>query len=152
MPADMRTTSSDFSFVSLAGVLHNEVKVNSYWRGLPKVIHYTLSLPNYNKPDGYDYYAFSYSKLKLTQVTTYLKSLGEERSLCSSQLTKAWGYHLWFCKADFKHYYKVLRIEVLPVIKRCYFYNSQVTEQLAAMRYNDSHQRAVECIALRIEA
>ncbi|NXR15626.1 PRG4 protein, partial [Semnornis frantzii] len=55
-------TSPDFSFVSLAGVLHNEIKVNSYWRGLPKVIHYTLSLPNYNKPDGYDYYAFSYNR------------------------------------------------------------------------------------------
>ncbi|NXW57470.1 PRG4 protein, partial [Eurystomus gularis] len=48
-------------FLLLAGVLRNEIKVNTYWRGLPKVIHYTLSLPNHNKPDGYDYYAFSYN-------------------------------------------------------------------------------------------
>uniref|UniRef100_A0A8C9FKC2 SMB domain-containing protein n=1 Tax=Pavo cristatus TaxID=9049 RepID=A0A8C9FKC2_PAVCR len=58
-----------------SGVLRKEIKVTAYWRGLPKVIHSTLSVPNYNKPDGYDYYAFSYSKLKLTQVTLYFKRL-----------------------------------------------------------------------------
>uniref|UniRef100_A0A8C4KCJ2 Proteoglycan 4 n=1 Tax=Dromaius novaehollandiae TaxID=8790 RepID=A0A8C4KCJ2_DRONO len=40
-------------------ILRKEVKITAYWRGLPKVIHSTLSVPNYNKPDGYDYYAFS---------------------------------------------------------------------------------------------
>uniref|UniRef100_A0A8B9IWD6 Proteoglycan 4 n=1 Tax=Amazona collaria TaxID=241587 RepID=A0A8B9IWD6_9PSIT len=43
--------------------LRKEIKMNAYWKGLPKVIHSTISLPNYNKPDGYDYYAFSYSNL-----------------------------------------------------------------------------------------
>jgi len=68
--------------------------MTAYWRGLPKVVHYTLSLPNYNKPDGYDYYAFSYSKLKLMQVAVYLTRHGDgqERSPCISciaQLSKA---------------------------------------------------------------
>ncbi|XP_075013118.1 uncharacterized protein LOC142085226 [Calonectris borealis] len=45
-----------------SGVLRKEIKTNTYWRGLPKVIHSTISLPNYNKPDGYDYYAFSYNR------------------------------------------------------------------------------------------
>uniref|UniRef100_A0A8B9QEF2 SMB domain-containing protein n=1 Tax=Apteryx owenii TaxID=8824 RepID=A0A8B9QEF2_APTOW len=40
-------------------ILRKEVKITAYWRGLPKVIHSTVSVPNYNKPDGYDYYAFS---------------------------------------------------------------------------------------------
>lgn len=56
-----------------SGVLRKEIKVTAYWRGLPKVIHSTISVPNYNKPDGYDYYAFSYSKLKLTQFILYFK-------------------------------------------------------------------------------
>ncbi|NWH60127.1 PRG4 protein, partial [Geococcyx californianus] len=43
-------------------VLRKEIKVTAYWRGLPKVIHSTISLPNHNKPDGYDYYAFSYNR------------------------------------------------------------------------------------------
>ncbi|NXG30671.1 PRG4 protein, partial [Dromaius novaehollandiae] len=43
----------------LLKILRKEVKITAYWRGLPKVIHSTLSVPNYNKPDGYDYYAFS---------------------------------------------------------------------------------------------
>ncbi|KFU89743.1 Proteoglycan 4, partial [Chaetura pelagica] len=43
-------------------VLRKEVKTATYWRGLPKVIHSTISLPNHNKPDGYDYYAFSYNR------------------------------------------------------------------------------------------
>ncbi|XP_028942722.1 proteoglycan 4, partial [Antrostomus carolinensis] len=45
-----------------SGVLRKEIKMTAYWRGLPKVIHSTLSLPNHNKPDGYDYYAFSYNR------------------------------------------------------------------------------------------
>uniref|UniRef100_A0A803WGD5 SMB domain-containing protein n=1 Tax=Ficedula albicollis TaxID=59894 RepID=A0A803WGD5_FICAL len=49
-------------FPLIAGVLRKEVQMTTYWRGLPKVIHSTLSVPNQNKPDGYDYYAFSYSK------------------------------------------------------------------------------------------
>uniref|UniRef100_A0A8C3JBZ3 SMB domain-containing protein n=2 Tax=Scolopacidae TaxID=8917 RepID=A0A8C3JBZ3_9CHAR len=50
------------SFLLLAGVLRKEIKMTTYWRGLPKVIHSTISLPNHNKPDGYDYYAFSYNR------------------------------------------------------------------------------------------
>ncbi|NWQ78232.1 PRG4 protein, partial [Columbina picui] len=46
----------------LLRVLRKEIKVTAYWRGLPKVIHSTIALPNYNKPDGYDYYAFSYNR------------------------------------------------------------------------------------------
>lgn len=68
-------TPPNLSFLLLAGVLRKEIKMTAYWRGLPKVIHSTISLPNYNKPDGYDYYAFSYSKLKLMQVTMYFKRL-----------------------------------------------------------------------------
>uniref|UniRef100_A0A8C6NCR1 Uncharacterized protein n=1 Tax=Melopsittacus undulatus TaxID=13146 RepID=A0A8C6NCR1_MELUD len=45
-----------------SGVLRKEIKMSDYWKGLPKVIHSTISLPNYNKPDGYDYYAFSYNR------------------------------------------------------------------------------------------
>ncbi|KAJ7427644.1 hypothetical protein WISP_05187 [Willisornis vidua] len=44
------------------GVLRKEVQMTTYWRGLPKVVHSTLSIPNQNKPDGYDYYAFSYNR------------------------------------------------------------------------------------------
>lgn len=68
-------TPPNLNFLLLAGVLRKEIKMTTYWRGLPKVIHSTISLPNHNKPDGYDYYAFSYSKLKLMQVTIYLKRL-----------------------------------------------------------------------------
>ncbi|NWT42736.1 PRG4 protein, partial [Chroicocephalus maculipennis] len=46
----------------LLRVLRKEIKMTTYWRGLPKVIHSTISLPNHNKPDGYDYYAFSYNR------------------------------------------------------------------------------------------
>ncbi|NWU41292.1 PRG4 protein, partial [Hylia prasina] len=49
-------------FLFLAGVLRKEIQMTTYWRGLPKVIHSTLSVPNQNKPDGYDYYAFSYNR------------------------------------------------------------------------------------------
>ncbi|XP_027757761.1 proteoglycan 4 [Empidonax traillii] len=45
-----------------SGVLRKEIQMTTYWRGLPKVIHSTLSIPNQNKPDGYDYYAFSYNR------------------------------------------------------------------------------------------
>ncbi|KGL77604.1 Proteoglycan 4, partial [Tinamus guttatus] len=63
----------------LAEVLRKEVKITSYWRGLPKIIHSTLSVPNYNKPDGYDYYAFSNNQYysldvasKIATSVTYL--------------------------------------------------------------------------------
>ncbi|NXJ32106.1 PRG4 protein, partial [Ciconia maguari] len=46
----------------LLRVLRKEIKMTAYWRGLPKIIHSTISLPNYNMPDGYDYYAFSYNR------------------------------------------------------------------------------------------
>ncbi|XP_074859416.1 proteoglycan 4 [Carettochelys insculpta] len=42
-----------------SGILHQEVKINSYWRGFPKVVHLAVSIPNYQRPDGYDYYVFS---------------------------------------------------------------------------------------------
>ncbi|XP_044883083.1 proteoglycan 4 [Mauremys mutica] len=42
-----------------SGILHHEVKINSYWRGFPKVVHSAISIPNYQRPDGYDYYVFS---------------------------------------------------------------------------------------------
>ncbi|KAF2984613.1 hypothetical protein EK904_003560 [Melospiza melodia maxima] len=45
-----------------SGVLRKEIQMTTYWRGLPKVVHSTLSIPNQNKPDGYDYYAFSYNR------------------------------------------------------------------------------------------
>uniref|UniRef100_A0A670IFM7 Proteoglycan 4 n=1 Tax=Podarcis muralis TaxID=64176 RepID=A0A670IFM7_PODMU len=41
------------------GVLQPEVKVASYWRGFPKEVNSVISVPNDQKPDGYDYYAFS---------------------------------------------------------------------------------------------
>ncbi|NXB57308.1 PRG4 protein, partial [Struthidea cinerea] len=49
-------------FLLLAGVLRKEIQMTMYWRGLPKVVHSTLSVPNQSKPDGYDYYAFSYNR------------------------------------------------------------------------------------------
>ncbi|NWH75767.1 PRG4 protein, partial [Piaya cayana] len=61
-PIPSAATTPNLSSLLLAGVLHKEVKVNAYWKGLPKVIHSTISLPNHNKPDGYDYYAFSYNR------------------------------------------------------------------------------------------
>ncbi|EMP38791.1 Proteoglycan 4 [Chelonia mydas] len=42
-----------------SGILHHEVKINSYWRGFPKTVHSAISIPNYKRPDGYDYYVFS---------------------------------------------------------------------------------------------
>uniref|UniRef100_A0A674JMP5 SMB domain-containing protein n=1 Tax=Terrapene triunguis TaxID=2587831 RepID=A0A674JMP5_9SAUR len=42
-----------------SGILHHEVKINSYWRGFPKVVHSAISIPNYQRPDDYDYYVFS---------------------------------------------------------------------------------------------
>uniref|UniRef100_A0ABM5G991 Proteoglycan 4 n=1 Tax=Pogona vitticeps TaxID=103695 RepID=A0ABM5G991_9SAUR len=41
------------------GVLQPEVKVSSYWRGFPKEVNSVISIPNNEKSDGYDYYAFS---------------------------------------------------------------------------------------------
>uniref|UniRef100_H9G5L5 SMB domain-containing protein n=1 Tax=Anolis carolinensis TaxID=28377 RepID=H9G5L5_ANOCA len=41
------------------GILQPEVKVTTYWRGFPKEVNSVISIPNYQKPDGYDYYAFS---------------------------------------------------------------------------------------------
>ncbi|NWZ10669.1 PRG4 protein, partial [Agelaius phoeniceus] len=55
-------TAPHGGFLLLAGVLRKEVQMTTYWRGLPKVVHSTLSIPNQNKPDGYDYYAFSYNR------------------------------------------------------------------------------------------
>ncbi|NXR40288.1 PRG4 protein, partial [Zosterops hypoxanthus] len=54
--------SSSWRVPFLAGVLRKEIQMTTYWRGLPKVVHSTLSVPNQNKPDGYDYYAFSYNR------------------------------------------------------------------------------------------
>ncbi|XP_074924375.1 proteoglycan 4 [Chelonoidis abingdonii] len=42
-----------------SGILHHEVKINFYWRGFPKVVHSAISIPNYQRPDAYDYYVFS---------------------------------------------------------------------------------------------
>lgn len=42
-----------------AGMLQQEVKVTSYWRGFPKEVNSVISVPNEQKADGYDYYAFS---------------------------------------------------------------------------------------------
>uniref|UniRef100_A0A7M4FBM2 Proteoglycan 4 n=2 Tax=Crocodylus porosus TaxID=8502 RepID=A0A7M4FBM2_CROPO len=44
------------------GILHDEVKLPTYWRGFPKTVYTALSVPNYQKPDGYDYYVFSKDK------------------------------------------------------------------------------------------
>ncbi|XP_059583648.1 proteoglycan 4 [Alligator mississippiensis] len=41
------------------GILHDEVKLPTYWRGFPKTVYTALSIQNYQKPDGYDYYVFS---------------------------------------------------------------------------------------------
>uniref|UniRef100_A0A8D2J0T0 SMB domain-containing protein n=1 Tax=Varanus komodoensis TaxID=61221 RepID=A0A8D2J0T0_VARKO len=46
-------------YFAFAGVLQPEVQVASYWRGFPKEINSVISIPNDQKPDGYDYYAFS---------------------------------------------------------------------------------------------
>ncbi|NWZ85606.1 PRG4 protein, partial [Poecile atricapillus] len=65
MPTIIRTVRINphpSGFFLLAGALRKEVQMTTYWRGLPKVIHSTLSVPNQNKPDGYDYYAFSYNR------------------------------------------------------------------------------------------
>ncbi|KFP73455.1 Proteoglycan 4, partial [Apaloderma vittatum] len=58
----VRINSYPSGNLRLLRVLRKEMKMTAYWKGLPKVIHYTISLPNYNKPDGYDYYAFSYNR------------------------------------------------------------------------------------------
>ncbi|MEE6496317.1 hypothetical protein FKM82_002299 [Ascaphus truei] len=44
------------------GVLHKEVSVRSYWRGIPDNIGSAISLPNPQKPDGFDYFVFSKEK------------------------------------------------------------------------------------------
>ncbi|KAL2301693.1 hypothetical protein Nmel_011084 [Mimus melanotis] len=59
MPTVIRTVRIN---AQPSGILRKEIQMTSYWRGLPKVIHSTLSVPNQNKPDGYDYYAFSYNR------------------------------------------------------------------------------------------
>ncbi|KAJ1172193.1 hypothetical protein NDU88_004043, partial [Pleurodeles waltl] len=41
------------------GVLHSEVSVRETWRGIPSNIISAVSLPNSQKPDGYDYFVFS---------------------------------------------------------------------------------------------
>ncbi|KAL8178149.1 UNVERIFIED_CONTAM: Proteoglycan-4 [Gekko kuhli] len=45
--------------IVFAGVLQPEVKIASYWRGFPKEVNSVISVPNEQKSDGYDYYAFS---------------------------------------------------------------------------------------------
>ncbi|XP_075473005.1 proteoglycan 4 isoform X5 [Ascaphus truei] len=44
------------------GVLHKEVSVRSYWRGIPDNIGSAISLPNPQKQDGFDYFVFSKEK------------------------------------------------------------------------------------------
>ncbi|NXX19379.1 PRG4 protein, partial [Podargus strigoides] len=75
-------------FFLLAGVLHKEVKMTTYWRGLPKIIHSTLSLPNYNKPDGYDYYAFSYNRYYSLDVDK--RTARPVTALTGNTVSKAW--------------------------------------------------------------
>nr|XP_033817190.1 proteoglycan 4 isoform X6 [Geotrypetes seraphini] len=41
------------------GILHEEIPIRSYWRGFPNSIVSAVSLPNPQKPDGYDYFVFS---------------------------------------------------------------------------------------------
>ncbi|XP_007436996.2 proteoglycan 4, partial [Python bivittatus] len=41
------------------GILQPEVKITSYWRGFPKEFNSVISVPNEEKVDGYDYYAFA---------------------------------------------------------------------------------------------
>ncbi|XP_039176543.1 proteoglycan 4-like, partial [Crotalus tigris] len=43
----------------LTGILQPEVKITSYWRGFPKEFNSVISVPNEEKVDGYDYYAFA---------------------------------------------------------------------------------------------
>lgn len=48
-----------------AGILQPEVKITSYWRGFPKEFNSVISVPNEEKVDGYDYYAFAKGMLWL---------------------------------------------------------------------------------------
>uniref|UniRef100_A0A8C6YHK5 SMB domain-containing protein n=1 Tax=Nothoprocta perdicaria TaxID=30464 RepID=A0A8C6YHK5_NOTPE len=68
--------------------LRKEVKITSYWRGLPKIIHSTLSVPNYNKPDGYDYYAFSNNRYYSLDVGS--KTATSVTYLTGKTVTKDW--------------------------------------------------------------
>ncbi|XP_067156633.1 proteoglycan 4 isoform X1 [Apteryx mantelli] len=136
-------------------ILRKEVKITAYWRGLPKVIHSTVSVPNYNKPDGYDYYAFSSSKLKLMQVTIAQRTEGtgkKEAQVSLSCLKCA----VTTCDSARlilnKNHKKATRAKMLPVIKRCFFNKSVIRGQLVALRYNDSNQPAVACLAVGVEA
>ncbi|XP_056379617.1 proteoglycan 4 isoform X2 [Hyla sarda] len=44
------------------GLLHQETTVRQTWRGVPNNIVSAVSLPNYQKPDGFDYYVFTKDK------------------------------------------------------------------------------------------
>lgn len=44
------------------GVLHQETAIRSTWRGVPNNVLSAVSLPNYQRPDGFDYYVFSKDK------------------------------------------------------------------------------------------
>ncbi|NWY07286.1 PRG4 protein, partial [Nothoprocta ornata] len=84
----VRINSHPAGNLRLLKVLRKEVKITSYWRGLPKIIHSTLSVPNYNKPDGYDYYAFSNNRYYSLDVGS--KTATSVTYLTGKTVTKDW--------------------------------------------------------------
>uniref|UniRef100_A0A4X2KSM8 SMB domain-containing protein n=1 Tax=Vombatus ursinus TaxID=29139 RepID=A0A4X2KSM8_VOMUR len=70
------------------GFLHNEVKVNTAWRGLPNMVTSAIALPNIRKPDGYDYYAFSKDRYYNIDVPSRTANLIITRS--GQTLSNAW--------------------------------------------------------------
>ncbi|XP_048338453.1 proteoglycan 4 [Sphaerodactylus townsendi] len=70
------------------GVLQPEVKITSYWRGFPKEVNSVISVPNEQKSDGYDYYAFS--KDQYYNVDVGSRIARPVTRLTGQSVSKAW--------------------------------------------------------------
>uniref|UniRef100_G3WRA3 SMB domain-containing protein n=1 Tax=Sarcophilus harrisii TaxID=9305 RepID=G3WRA3_SARHA len=91
IPSQTHTIRISYSPVRVTyqkGFLHNEVKLNTIWRGLPKMVTSAIALPNIRKPDGYDYYAFSKDRYYNIDVPSRTANLITTRS--GQTLSNVW--------------------------------------------------------------
>ncbi|KAM3915336.1 proteoglycan 4 isoform 3-T3 [Leptodactylus fuscus] len=70
------------------GVLHQQALVRSTWRGIPNNIISAVSLPNYGKQDGFDYYVFA--KDKYYNINMSSKIAAKPLAGSEQKTTKDW--------------------------------------------------------------
>ncbi|CAJ0958237.1 unnamed protein product [Ranitomeya imitator] len=66
------------------GMLHEQTTVRLTWRGIPNNIISAVSLPNYKKKDGFDYYVFNkdkYYNINMSSKTAVKPQPGSEQNI-----------------------------------------------------------------------